>query len=351
MESIPTKSTPPRPRFLRAVVAALLMSVITLLIWFLTSENVSMIGLAILITTVILTLLNWLIWTLTRNAKRGGKTALRIVAAIASLIILLSATIYTFAPTQLFYPHSDEESTQALAAYPNAEPLAIETDGRVVSGWMIHQAEGKAPLVLYFGGNGETAAKRALRLIESGDIDAFSGCNFAYLDYPGYGLSSGNPNETSLKQMGLAAYDALAARDDVDESRIVLFGFSMGTGVANYVASCRAPVGLMLFAPYADGYDLYNTMVPIFVGPLRALVAFKMESIRFAESIRVKPLVFSSVDDNVIPFASSERLSRAYPAGCYLEQMQGLGHNDYWGSDVVLQRVSQYLSEVIDFGA
>ena len=93
MESIPTQSTPPRPRFLRAVVAALLMSVITLLIWFLTSENVSTIGLAILITTVILTLLNWLIWTLTRNAKRGGKAALRIVAAIASLIILLSATM------------------------------------------------------------------------------------------------------------------------------------------------------------------------------------------------------------------------------------------------------------------
>jgi pimeloyl-ACP methyl ester carboxylesterase len=131
--------------------------------------------------------------------------------------------------------------------------------------------------------------------------------------------------------MGLTAYDALAARDDVDESRIVLFGFSMGTGVANYVASCRAPIGLMLFAPYADGYDLYNTMVPIFVGPLRALVAFKMESIRFAESIRVKPLVFSSVDDKVIPFASSERLSRAYPAGCYLEQMQGLGHKRLLG--------------------
>ena len=229
--------------------------------------------------------------------------------------------------------------------------MTIETSGRVVSGWMIHQAEGKAPLVLYFGGNGETAAKRVLHLVESGDIDTFAGCNFAFLDYPGYGLSSGNPGEASLKQMGLDAYDALSARDDVDASRIVLFGFSMGTGVANYVASNRTAAGLVLFAPYADGYDLYNTMVPVFYGPLRALVAFKMESVRFAESISFQPLVFSSVDDKVVPFASSGRLAKAYPEGCYFETMQGFGHNGYWGSKDVLKRVSQYIAEVIDLGA
>jgi small-conductance mechanosensitive channel len=174
MESIPTKSTPPRPRFLRAVVAALLMSVITLLIWFLTSENVSTIGLAILITAVILALLNWLIWTLTRNAKRGGKSALRIVAAIASLIILLSATIYTFAPTQLFYPHSDEESTQALAAYPNAEQLTIKADGRVVSGWMIHQAEGKSAARALFRRKWRNRGKTCAPPDRERGIDAFS---------------------------------------------------------------------------------------------------------------------------------------------------------------------------------
>lgn len=145
--------------------------------------------------------------------------------------------------------------------------------------------------------------------------------------------------------MGLDGYDAISSRADVDASRILMFGFSMGTGVANYVASNRPASGLILFAPYADGYDLYNSMVPIFYGPMRALVAFRMESIRFA-NIRSRPLVFSSVDDRVVPFASSERLSQAYPSGCEFVQMQGLGHNDYWGSDDVLERVSQYIAEV-----
>jgi len=335
---------------LRSVLAALLMSVVALLTWFLPSQRAQVIGFAILIATVALTLLSWLVFYLTQNAKRGVKFCLRILAALISLVVLLSVTVYTLAPTQLFYPRNDEESAAALAAYPNVEQLTIETDGRAVSGWMIHQAEGKAPLVLYFGGNGEIAANRILYLVESGDIRAFAGCNFAFLDYPGYGTSSGSPGEASLKQMGLDAYDALSAREDVDADRIVLFGFSMGTGVANYVAANRTAAGLLLFAPYADGYDLYNTMVPVFYGPLRALVAFKMESVRFAESVQVKPLIFSSIDDKMVPFASSERLSAAYPAGSEFVKMLGFGHNGYWGSNDVLLRVSQYIAEVINLG-
>jgi len=351
MESAPEQTGQPRPRFLRAVVAALLMSVVALLTWFLPSQRAHTIGLGILIATVALALFSWLVFFLTRNAKRGVKICLRILAALICLVALLSVTVYTVAPTQLFYPRNDEESASALAAHPNVEQLTIETSGRVVSGWMIHQAEGKAPLVLYFGGNGEIAANRILYLVESGDISAFAGCNFAFLDYPGYGLSSGNPGEASLKQMGLDVYDALSAREDVDANRIVQFGFSMGTGVANYVASNRTTAGLVLFAPYADGYDLYNTMVPVFYGPLRALVAFKMESVKFAESIGLKPLIFSSVDDEMVPIASSERLSAAFPAGCEFVKMQGFGHNGYWSSDDVLLRVSKYIAEVINLGA
>jgi len=350
MESTPEQTSQPQPRFLRALLAALLMSVVATLTWFLPSESAQSIGLAILIATVILTLLNWLIFVVTRNTTHGIKLTARILAALVSLMLLLSVTIYMIAPKQLFYPHNDEASASALAAYPNVEPLTIETEDRVVSGWMIHQAEGKAPLVLYFGGNGEVAAKRILYLVESGDISAFAGCNFAFLDYPGYGLSSGSPSEASLQQMGLDVYDAMISREDVDASRIILFGFSMGTGVANYVAANRTPAGLVLFAPYADGYDLYNTMVPIFYGPLRALVAFRMESVRFAESVSVKPIIFSSVDDEMVPFTSSERLSNAYPAGCAFMQLQGLGHNDYWKSTGVLLNVSQYIAEVIDLG-
>lgn len=351
MESVPESSGLPGARVSRALFAALLMSVVSLLVWFLPSKNARMVGLAILAGMFVLALINYLLFAMTRGAKRGARIGIRILAALLILLVLLGATVYTLAPSMLFYPHDDAESALALAAYPQAEPLSIEAGARVISGWILHQAQGEAPLVLYFGGNGENAATRVRRLIESGDADAFSGCNFAFLDYPGYGKSSGTPGEASLKQMGLDTFDALAARADVDESRIVLFGFSMGTGVANYVASRRPCAGLMLMAPYADGFDLYNSMVPVFYGPLRALVAFRMESARFAADIAVRPLILASTDDGMVPFASSERLSSAYPAGCEFERMRGLGHNDFWGSDDVLLRLSRYIAEVTRYGA
>ncbi|MDD4312893.1 MAG: hypothetical protein PHW41_10470, partial [Eubacteriales bacterium] len=139
MEPTSAREDLPRPRFFRAVIAALTMSVVALLVWFLASKNANTIGFAILIATVILALLNWLFWALTRNAKHSVSVSIRILAAVLSLLTLLSVTIDTIAPTMLFYPHRDEESTQALAAYPSAEQLTIETSRRVVSGWMLHQ--------------------------------------------------------------------------------------------------------------------------------------------------------------------------------------------------------------------
>ena len=351
IEELEKKDAFQRPKFAGILLAGLLLGVLSLLTWFLLSENVSGIGVSVLVGAVLLFALNYLLARWTQTARKWLKLLLRILAALLSVLVLAGVAVYQIAPNMLFYPHFDEESYAALVGDPLAEELTIQNDNRVLSGWMLHNAEGKAPLVLYFGGNGENAAARIRKLIEKDKTGFFSGCNFAFLDYPGYGKSSGTPSETTLKQMGLDAYDALAAREDVDASRIVVFGYSMGTGVANYVAANCAVAGLVLMAPYADGYDLYNSIVDIFHGPLRLLVAFRMESVRFAETVAVEPLIVASVDDHTVPFASSERLASAYPAGCDLAQSDGLGHNDFWGSDEVFVRIGDYIREVIQHGA
>ena len=340
-----------RPKFSTILLAGGLFGVLSTLTWFLLSENASGIGVSLLIGTLVLFALNYLLVRWTQHSKKWLKLPLRILAATVSVLVLAGVAVYQVAPRMLFYPHFDEESYAALVDNPLAEELTIQNGDRVLSGWMLHNADGKAPLVLYFGGNGENAAARIRKLIENDQTGFLSGCNFAFLDYPGYGKSSGTPTETTLQQMGLDAYDALAAREDVDASRIVAFGYSMGTGVANYVAAHRAVAGLVLMAPYADGYDLYNSIVDVFHGPLRLLVAFRMESVRFAGTVQVEPLIVASVDDQTVPFASSERLTGAYPAGCDLARFSGLGHNDFWGSDAVLVRIGDYIREVTQHGA
>ncbi len=264
-----------------------------------------------------------------------------------ALIAFLAVTICAFAPVMLFTSVHNERAENRLSAYTadgRVEELQFETENGTLHGWFLHNTGGSAPTVLYFGGNNEDAASRVLALMEDETLrSVFDGYHFAYVDYPGYGHSEGTASEKSFQEMGLAVYDSLMNREDV--SRIVLMGYSIGTGVANYVASERQPAGLILMAPYADGYDLYNGYVNIFHGPLKALVSFKMKSVKYAEKVDVKPLVLASKADEEVPYESSVRLFEKYKKGCNFVTIDDIGHNDFWGTQEVLDEIKKYLAQ------
>ena len=253
--------------------------------------------------------------------------------------LILAVGIRLIAPTKLFHPNRDDTSHAALLAHENIEHLVIETDRGDLSGYL-HRAEGPAPLLLYFGGNMENAATTINRL-NAKQLTSFEGYHFAQVDYPGYGLSTGRPSDASLKRMALAAYDALSSREDVTE--IVVLGYSISTGPANYVASKRGVSGLILMAPYAEGADLFNTVLDVFHGPLKLLVSYSMSSVTFAEDIAVRPLIFATEQDELVPYASAVRLSKAYPAGCEFVTVPGIRHGGFWHSGLVLNGIKAYL--------
>lgn len=328
-----------------ASLTGIIMSSVTVIIWFILSQNVKSIGATVLLSSAVLLSFDTLIIKLTSSHRRRKIFAIVIMAAL-NTIVFLSVTIYVLAPTQLFYPHFDEESYAELKTYSKAEELTFETENGSISGWMLHNAQDSAPLVLYFCGNGENSSTRMLKIMNKGLLKAFKGCNIAILDYPGYGKTEGSPSEATLKEFGLSAFDALARRSDVDKDRIIVFGYSMGTGVADYVASQRKVGGLILMAPYADGYDLFNGFINIFHGPLRVLVSFRMESVKFAENVAVKPLIVASKSDELVNYNSSERLSKAFPNGCNFKTLENTYHNEFWGSETAIKYIAEYLSEV-----
>lgn len=328
-----------------AVLYALSASAVITLIWFLLSKSVKSVALALIIAALAVFLVNIAVGYAIRRVKKPLHTVvIGIITVIISAVAFLWATVYTLAPTQLFYPHFDEESYAFILDESKAEELTFDGENGKVGGWLYHNASDDAPVVLYFCGNGESASQRVKLFIEKDAGSYFEGYNIAVFDYPGYGKTDGAPSEASLKAMGLAAFDYMAQRNN--GGKIVLFGFSMGTGVANYIASEREAAGLMLMAPYADGYDLFNGFVNIFYGPLRTLVSFKMESVKFAERITEPVLLMTSYDDEIISIKSSERLSEAYAGECEVARYTGLSHNDYWGDRSVLEAMKSYLAEV-----
>src|SRR5262249_47008295 len=146
-------------------------------------------------------------------------------------------------------PQSQRASPEA-SGFPQAEEHVLATaDGESVIVWHV-PPQGDRPVVLFLHGNGDILAWRVprFRAIVS------DGTGLIALSFRGYAGSSGPPTEQGLINDGLAAYGFAAARYAPD--RLVVWGFSLGTGVAVALAA-EKPIGkLILEAPYSSAVDV-----------------------------------------------------------------------------------------------
>jgi pimeloyl-ACP methyl ester carboxylesterase len=245
-----------------------------------------------------------------------------------------------------FYPNQDDEAYQKNKQNGMLEEVTIEEDGASLGGWFGKNATGKAPLVIYFGGNGECSARRFDNLETYQIWDTFEGFNFLMVDYPGYGLSAGKPSDNAMFVMAKKVYDYAITREDVDPDHIVVMGYSLGTGVATYLSSQREVSGLILMAPYDEGLSLYNSKMNIFKGPLKLLATNHYDSKKYAEKVTVSPIILASKDDEMIPYSLSVELSKHFQNNPQLITYEGFYHNDFWGKDEVFTKIKAYLQEV-----
>lgn len=265
-------------------------------------------------------------------------------AVIAAMLVLSLALVPVIAPMFLYLPTHDEDARQSLLANPDIEPLTVESSGAALTGYFLHGSDDAAPLVLYFNGNHENASACMQALVTTPErLAPFAGCHFAQIDYPSYGLSAGEPSADAYRVMALDVYDALAERADVTE--IIVLGYSIGTGPAHYCAAHRPVSGLILFAPYASGVDLFNNIVPVFYGPLEGLVCYDMPSAEYADDIAVEPIIFATPDDHLVPYESTQSLLSLYPAGYKLVTVPDIDHGGFWGSAMVMAAVEGYIDE------
>jgi hypothetical protein len=186
------------------------------------------------------------------------------------------------------------------AGLAGAEEHVLDTsDGEKVIIWHVPAKPGR-PVVLFFPGNGDFLAGRVSRF--KGIIA--DGTGLVALSYRGYAGSSGAPSEQGLLRDAAAAYVFTAARYAAE--RIVVWGFSLGTGVAVAVAS-QHPVGkLILEAPYTSTADVAAS--EFWFVPVRLLMRDQFHSDERIARVTAPLLVMHGSSDPAIPIAFGERL-------------------------------------------
>ena len=220
---------------------------------------------------------------------------------IAAVLVYggLLALMYVFQRALLYFPDA-AHTLPAQAGLPQAEEVTFQSDdGEQLIAWYVPAREAKK-LVLYFQGNAGGLNLRA---------DRFSwliadGTGLLALRYRGYGGSTGTPTEDGLIRDARAAYNFASAR--APAKRIVLFGESLGTGVAVALAAERAIAGLILDAPFTSAVDVGAAAYPF--APVRWLMKDTFHSDERIGRVSAPLLVLHGEQDRIVPIRFGERL-------------------------------------------
>jgi fermentation-respiration switch protein FrsA (DUF1100 family) len=145
-------------------------------------------------------------------------------------------------------------------------------------------------------------------------------------DYPGYGQSSGVPSEDGCYAAGESAYNWLREDAKVPAERIILYGGSLGGGIATELASQRPHWALVLVAAFTSFPDMAQTRFPWLPG--RWLVRNRFDNLDKITHCRGPVFIAHSPEDSLIPFSQGKRLFDSAPEPKRFFPMPNYYHND-----------------------
>ena len=157
------------------------------------------------------------------------------------------------------------------------------------------------------------------------------GVGVVSFDYRGFGASEDGPlDEEGLYRDARAVYDWMVRTRGIDPQRVIIYGHSLGSGVATHLAANVEAAGLILEGAFTSVPDVGASRYPWM--PVRLLAAERFASVERIDSIAMPKLVMHANDDQVVPFAFGQRLFETAPAPKEFVAMTG-GHDRAFVAD------------------
>ncbi|MCC7327977.1 MAG: alpha/beta hydrolase [Burkholderiales bacterium] len=258
------------------------------------------------------------------------------IAAVAVAVLAIPAAAW-FAQQRLIFFPQPVVSTAHLP--PRAAPFAVTAaDGTQLRGWIVPGSASPAQTIVYFGGNAEEVSWTLADARFPGEWSRVA------FNYRGYGESEGTPGERALLADGLAIHDTVAAHDNVDRTRIVVFGRSLGTAVAAHVAAHRPVAGVVLVSPYDSIAAVGSHHYPWL--PVSLLLRHRFEATRDARRASAAMLAIVASSDSIIPNERSRALYDAWAGPKRWLVVDEADHNTLGATREFWEGVAQFLAEV-----
>jgi protein-L-isoaspartate(D-aspartate) O-methyltransferase len=267
---------------------------------------------------------------------------MRFAAAVVAVVAIVLALAWSLQRRMIYFPmvHVPPPGESGLAGI---EAVRFTTsDGLELQAWFLPvEHPPPRPTVIVFNGN---AGNRAHR-VELGDALRHRGFQVLLVDYRGYGGNPGTPTERGLALDSRAARAYLATRDDVDPSRLVYFGESLGAAVAVDLATEFPPSALILRSPFTSMSDVGQHHYPIL--PVGLLVRDRFPTIDRVQRLQAPLLVIAGDEDRIVPFEQSQRVYESAPEPKEFVVIAGADHNDVelLAGDEMIEAIARFIEE------
>ncbi|MCF6360995.1 MAG: alpha/beta hydrolase [Cyclobacteriaceae bacterium] len=242
-----------------------------------------------------------------------------ILIAIASFYIIFSVLFYFFQHFIFFRPEILPSSFKYNYPFPFTELEFDTEDGGRING-IYFKVPSSRGVVFYLKGNSRSVkgwGKFAKDFLSNG-------YDFVMIDYRGFGKSRGKRSQSRLFNDTQFMYKWLSERYKEDD--IVLYGRSLGSGIAARIASWNNPRLLILDSPYYSFY--HNTKRFAFWAPLKWILRYDIRTDQYLKTVNCPVQIIHGTKDRLFPFSQSEKLQALFPKKIKLAPIEGAHHNN-----------------------
>jgi len=267
--------------------------------------------------------------------SRMKKWLLRIGIILISLHILFCGLFYFLQERFIFFPSPLDKDYSFSFDQPFKEMNIRTEDGKILNG-LLFKADSTKGVVFYLHGNAGALDSwgQIASVYTDLSYDAF------FLDYRGFGKSEGSiDSQEQLLQDVQTAYDQI--KKHYDEDKIVIIGFSIGTGPAAYLASENKPSKLILQAPY---YSLTDVMQDFCMVIPSFIVRYKLETYKYLEKCEMPVIVFHGENDRTIRHNNSEKLSKILKENSNFISLPNVNHNGITNDETYRKKLAEILN-------
>ena len=268
------------------------------------------------------------------------KKILKFCAFAVAVSVVYLVCLYAVQDDLIFYPDKKYIGPEMAGVGEFEEKPLVTADGHLIMSWYAKGQDNK-PVILFFHGNAGQIATFAPLL----KVYHRAGYGIFMPEYRSFAYSGGELNEDTMYADAVVAFDFL--KNELKKDNIIVFGYSMGTAPASFLAKARQPKALVLAAPFLSlEKEVADKPVPLATLVLKN----KLESEKYIAEYENPFLVVHGTGDKLIlPYHGKAMFELAASKDKKLELLDGVDHNQlFFGEDnhqVILNWLNKHFED------